>query len=279
MQQTYTLGYLTLNAGPMETVSAAAAAGFKSVGIRICNRRVGEPYFTEVIGNKTVIRDIRNLTEANGLRMSNISAYHLFPDVTLDHMKRVIDTTVDLGANILVAHSYMPVDDSLVEFFASYANYAAQANVRIAVEFMRYSQCKTLEELNSWLDRAGCPNAGYLLDPLHFDRAGGSVKDIARLDPERIVFAQICDAKKRNDRPTEAQLLEEARNERLAPGEGDLPVYDYLDALPPTLEIEYEVPQPAHMSLPVEERANLAAADFRNYMSRYTESRGRPFTW
>lgn len=273
--QHLTLGYLTLNAGPLETIDAAAAAGFKSVGIRITNRRVGQPYFADVIGNDATIREIRTRTDDHGLRLSNISAYHLFPDVTLDDMKKVIDTTVALGSKILVAHSYMPIDDRLVDFFASYTEYAARADVRIAVEFMRYTYAKTLDQLTDWLDRAGQPNAGYLLDPLHFDRAGGSVEDIRKIDPKRIVFVQLCDAKRRSDNPTEEQLLEEARNERLPPGQGDLPLYAYLDALPDDVEIEYEVPQPSHMALPVEERARRAAEDFHAFMAQYAASRGR----
>lgn len=277
--QRLTLGYLTLNAGPLETIDAAAAAGFKSVGIRISNRRVGEPYFADVIGNPAMIGEIRARTHDHGLRLSNISAYHLYPDVTLDQMKAVIDTTVALGSRILVAHAYRPIDDKLIDLFGRYTEYAAQADVRIAVEFMRYSYAKTLDQLTEWLDRAGQLNAGYLLDPLHFDRAGGSVKDIAKLDPNRIVFVQLCDAKRRHDDPTEEQLLHEARTERLPPGAGELPLYDYLDALPVDIEIEYEAPQPSHMQLPVLERAKRAASDFHSYMAAYAASRGRPDPW
>lgn len=277
--QHLTLGYLTLNAGPLETIDAAAAAGFKSVGIRITNRRVGHPYFADVVGNDAMIREIRARTEGHGLRLSNISAYHLFPDVTLDDMKKVIDTTVALGSRILVAHSYMPIDDRLIDFFARYTEYAAQADVRIAVEFMRYTYAKTLDQLTDWLDRAGQSNAGYLLDPLHFDRAGGSVEDIRKIDPKRIVFVQLCDARSRSDNPTEEQLLEEARNERLPPGQGDLSLHAYLDALPEDVEIEYEVPQPSHMSLSVDERARRAATDFHGYLARYAAGRGRTDPW
>lgn len=264
--QHLTLGYLTLNAGPVETIDAAAAAGFSSVGIRISNRRIGEPYFADVIDRPDTIRDIRRRAEDQGLRISNISSYHLYPDVTLDHMKRVVDATAALGSGILVAHAYVPVDDALIDLFAAYAAHAAAQDVRIAVEFMRYTHAKSLADVTAWLDRAGQPNAGYLLDPLHFDRAGGSVSEIGGIDPARIVFAQLCDARRRDDNPTEAQLLEEARNERLPPGSGDLPLHAYLDALPADIELEYEVPQPSHMSLPVNERARLAAADFAAFM-------------
>jgi sugar phosphate isomerase/epimerase len=272
--QHLTLGYLTLNAPPLETIAAASAAGFRSVGIRITGRRVFEPY-TPVVGNRAMIGEIRKRIDDGGLRLSNITAYHLFPDVTFEHMQAVIDTTAELGSKILLAHSYVPPGPQIVGLFARYSEYAAQAGIRIAVEFMKYSEIRTIEDATAWLEAAAAPNAGYLLDPLHIDRSGGNAASIRRIDPARIVFVQICDAKKRNDNPSREQLLNEARNERLAPGDGDLPLHDFMDALPAGVEIEYEVPRPDRAGLSNAERARIAAERFHAFIAGYAKARGR----
>lgn len=276
--QHFTLGYLTLNAPPETVIDAAAAAGFRSVGIRITGRRVAEPY-ADVLGNGSAIRDLRRRLANGGLRLSNVTAYHLFPDVDLDRMKAVVDTTAELGAGILLAHSYVPVEGRMLELFSAYAAHAAQAGIRIACEFMRYSEVPTLAATTRWLDLAAAPNAGYLIDPLHLDRSGGSAADIAQVDPARIVFVQICDARRRKGDATKDELREEARNQRLAPGEGDLPLYDFLDALPRDIEIEYEVPRPVDAGLPPDEVARRAAHDFHRFIAGYAKARGRHDPW
>ena len=267
MQQR-TLGYLTLNAPPAETIDAAAAAGFASVGIRITGRRIADPY-AQVIGNRAAIADLRRRIDGNGVRLSNVTAYHLFPDVRYEHMQAVIDTTAELGAPILLAHSYIPIGPEVLGVFTRYCEYARERGIRIALEFMRYSAIKSLDDAERWLDAAAQPNAGHVFDPLHLDRCGHAPAALAAVDPQRIVFAQICDAKRGRARASEEELLVEARTGRLAPGDGDLPLHDYLDALPADVEIEYEVPIPQHQALPVGERARIAAERFDAFMSAH----------
>ena len=60
-------------------------------------------------------------------------------------------------------------------------------------------------------------------------------------DAGGIIFAQLCDARKWTGPRTDERLLHEARTARLPAGTGDLPLFDFLDALPPGTEIEYEV--------------------------------------
>ena len=273
-----TLGYLTLNAPPAETITAAAEAGFRSVGIRITGRRIADPY-TPVVGHPAMIGELKHRLDDTGLRLSNVTAYHLFPDVRYEHMQAVIDTTAELGAKILLAHSYVPMNPALIDFFSRYCEYADRSGIRIALEFMRYSQIKSLDDATRWLDAAKQPNAGYVLDPLHVDRCGHSAQAIADLDPGRIVFAQLCDAKRGRDNATEEELLVEARTGRLAPGDGELPLEDYLDALPRDIDLEYEVPIPEHQALPVNQRAAIAATRFHRYLAAYAASRGRNDPW
>jgi sugar phosphate isomerase/epimerase len=266
-----TLVYLTLDIAPAETVAAAVDAGFSSVGIRITGRRIADPY-TQVIGNPAVVREIRRRAEDGGVRLSNISAYHMFPDTRLSDLVPIVDTTAELGIGIIVVNGHDPDEARFTEKLAQYAQAAARADIRIALEFMAYSGVKTLAQARRIIEASGQGNIGLLHDPLHLDRSGGTPADI-KGDPTPVCFAQLCDAL--SVRPVDEDgLRNEARTRRLCPGEGDLPLAAYLAALPPGTEIECELPDPAHAALSAAERARRALVVTR----RFLDAQGWPAT-
>jgi sugar phosphate isomerase/epimerase len=66
------------------------------------------------------------------------------------------------------------------------------------------------------------------------------VADIAALDPDLIGYVQLCDA------PSMSKFgsyMEEALHERLAPGDGELPLLEFLRVLPRQVIVSLEVPQ------------------------------------
>ena len=260
-----TLGYLTLDTGPLETIEAAAAAGFNSVGIRITGRRIDDP-FTKVIGNKQAIAAIRRRISDTGLLLSNISAYHFYSDVSDDHVKKVMDTVIELGSGVLVSNSYDPNEQAYVDKLGRYCELGASAGVRIAVEFMRYSAVKSIHDASRIINAIGAPNLGYLIDVLHLARSGGTPNDIRSVDPSSIIFAQLCDGKNLKDNLSDMQLRDEARNGRLYPGDGSLPLHEFLSALPIGTEIEYEVPRKDLRFLTYAERAKVAFSVFTTFL-------------
>lgn len=260
-----TLGYLTLDAAPADTIDAAAAAGFSSVGIRITGRRRSDPY-TQVIGNRAAIADLKKRAADQGVAISNISAFHFYPDVSVDDLKRVMDTILELGSTIVVANSYDPDEGAYVDKLARYCEFGRAGNVRVAVEFMKYSTVRSIHDAKRVIERAGAPNLGYLVDPLHLARSGGTPADVRAVDPARIVFVQLCDARMPRHEPTTDELRHEARTGRLYPGDGELPLREFLAALPAGTEIEYEVPRQDLGALTLAERARVAYSVFNTYL-------------
>lgn len=260
-----TLGYLTLDAGPAETIDAAAAAGFTSVGIRISGRRLGDPY-PAVIGQAGAIADLRRRATDAGIRISNVSSFHFHPDLGDDDLARVMDTVMALGCDMVVANSYHADESAFVDKLARYAERGRPAGVRVAIEFMRYSAIKTIAQAKRLIGRIGDPRVGILVDALHLARSGGTPEDVRGLDPATILFAQLCDARALREAPSEDALREEARNGRMYPGDGDLPLRDLLAALPPGTEIEYEVPRRDLGFLSVRERARVAYSVFHTFL-------------
>ena len=272
--QSLTIAHLVLGGTPAENIDAAAAAGFGAVGLRICARRPGEPYVGDpILGDADAARTLRDRAAARGIRVSNVSAYQFYPDVGWDDVAPVIDATAALGAPIIVANGFDPELARFTSLFARYCAAAKEAGIRVALEFLPYSGVQNIDDAMRVVTDSGASNAGVLLDALHLDRSGATVADIARIPPDRITFAQLCDARKWSGPRTNERLLTEARTARLPAGTGDLPLFDFLDALPPGIEIEYEVARADMAQKSALEKAQTAAADAERFMRAYGNHR------
>jgi hypothetical protein len=131
-----------------------------------------------------------------------------------------------------------------------------------------------LKAAHRLITTAAQPNAGVLIDALHLSRSGGTPADIGRLDPASLAYCQICDA--RAVRPPQNELRTEAREGRLFPGEGALPLRELLDALPEGIPLGVEAPCMQYANLPPVERGRLCGAATRAFIERYRHAGATP---
>src|SRR5688572_16983293 len=135
-----TLGWLTiLNATAAEVITAAAAAEFKSVSIRITGRKLSDP-FPPIVGNNAMMQELRQRLDDGGLRLSNTSTYHLSPDITLDDLRPAMEATRELGADIMVLTCTDPDHARWARFVSDYARAAADMGLKLAFEFVPFSE-------------------------------------------------------------------------------------------------------------------------------------------
>jgi hypothetical protein len=78
-----------------------------------------------------------------------------------------------------------------------------------------------------------------LVDTMHLGRTGGRAADIATLDPDIIGYVQLRDV---SLQPTYRDYMDEALYERKVPGTGELPLLDFVAALPRDLVLGIKVP-------------------------------------
>ncbi|HLY89458.1 MAG TPA: TIM barrel protein, partial [Acetobacteraceae bacterium] len=138
--------------------------------------------------------------------------------------------------------------------FADLCDLARPFGLRVDLEFMRWREVGTLAQAETVLRRAGKSNGAILLDALHLHRSGGKPADLAPLSASALRAAQLCDAGA-NIPQTEAEVIAEAREGRLPPGEGVLPLAELLEALPGDVNLSVEMPFPG-----LEVRSRLARA-------------------
>jgi sugar phosphate isomerase/epimerase len=142
-----------------------------------------------------------------------------------------------------------------VDEFGLFARMAGERGLAATIEFMPLMWPATLAEALAFLDDVGAVNGKLLLDAMHVYRSGASTAEVAAIDPAMIAYVQLCDV------PMPARTDnygEEARHERLGPGEGDLPLANFLRALPADVAVGLEVPMVSKAEAGVSVRDALA---------------------
>ncbi len=106
---------------------------------------------------------------------------------------------------------------------------------------MPWTAVPNLREAMRIVGEVNQPNAGILIDALHFDRSQSRTSDIAKIPVGQLHYWQICDGPAERPATTE-EMMHAARSERLFPGEGGIDLVSLARALPADLTISIETP-------------------------------------
>ena len=118
---------------------------------------------------------------------------------------------------------------------------ARERGMEFSIEFCPAFPIRNLAEAVEAIRHIGDDRATVLIDSMHFFRSGGTVRQVAELDPALIGHVQLCDA----PRKSTGDYLQEAMSGRMIPGEGELPLREFVDALPRGQTLGLEVPRMA----------------------------------
>lgn len=218
--------------GPVDIVEAAAAAGFDAAGLWV------EP--AEWTAQTT--REVRSAMAATGMPVLDVEVIWLKPDSAMDDHRKVIDVGAELGARNVLCVSSEPDHAATAARLAELCRHAEGSGMRVALEFGVFTEVRNLASALAVLDAVAHPLRALLIDPIHVDRSGSRIEDIARIDPGLIPYAQFCDA--RGQRPDPADfdaVIIDAIDLREQCGEGALPLAALLDALPPQVPLSIEL--------------------------------------
>jgi sugar phosphate isomerase/epimerase len=248
------LAHLTaLELSPPALVTEAARAGFASVGLRVVPATTGGPAYPTRVGTEAH-RALKQILAGEGVRVSDIEFIQLTPDIDVQAFAGVFEAAADLGAISVTVSGDDHDPARLTAHFADLCDLALAFGLRVDLEFMRWRAIGALPQALAIVRQANKSNGAVLVDALHLTRSGGKAADLISIPDEWLRAAQICDAGA--DTPKiEAAIIAEAREGRLPPGEGSLPLGDLLEALPPDTSLSVEMPMPALAT-----RARIAAA-------------------
>ena len=238
------LAHLTaLDIAPGALVPEAARAGFSFIGLRVIPTTVGGPAYPTRAGTDAH-RSLKRLLADEGMRLNEIEFVQLAPGVDIPALAGIFEAAADLGAVAVTASGDDGDAGRLTANFAELCDLARQFGLRVDLEFMRWRAIGSLRRAEAIVSDAGRANGAILVDALHLHRSGGQPDDLIRIPAHHLRAAQICDAVARVP-ADDAAIIAEAREGRLPPGEGALPLGALLDALPADVTISVEMPLPA----------------------------------
>jgi len=254
------LAHLTvLDTTPPALVTVAAAAGFRTIGIRLtATPSVGVPPY-DILGEGPLLRETLLRLADTGVSVLDTEFLRFEPDQPVGIPEGFLEVSARLGAQNVLVMSAEPEEARTLERFCDLCDRAAAYRLHVCLEFAIYTGVRTLADAARVVARAKRSNASVLIDALHFSRSRGIPADIGSVEPSLLRYAQICDAGGDMPGPTDTPaLVREARTGRFLPGEGVLPLKELVAALPHTAPLAIEAPCRATADLPAVERARRA---------------------
>ena len=263
MARTLSLHHLTaLDVGPVEFVSIAAELGCTTVALFTHGDAPGFPMVTDE--NEA---DVAARLRDAGVALHTVEYVALGPKVDWASLEIGFVRSARLGAQRMTVHCSDVEEDRALANFARICGLAASQGMRIGLEWTAVNPAmSSLADASRFLGRAGQANADLAVDLLHLSRGGGSPADLASLPPGQVGYAQISDGPRERDLADYAQT--ELLVERAPPGEGELPVAEFIAALPDGIVVDVEAPQTAARLAGVSalERARNAVQAARRFL-------------
>lgn len=212
-----------------ERIEAAASAGFTGFGLVHADLVAAREHYG--------YRAMREMFESAGMRHLEVE---FLGDWWTDGDRRVASDLVRrdllaacdaLGAShIKVAGELGDTPFDVAHCARELAELAAQADqvgARVSLEFLPMFNIRTLDQARTVVEMAGHRAAGVMLDLWHVARTDTPLPDIAALPSELIAAVELDDAAAE---PVES-LWEDTIDYRRLPGEGDLDVPGFINAV------------------------------------------------
>ncbi|GIF23330.1 sugar phosphate isomerase/epimerase/4-hydroxyphenylpyruvate dioxygenase-like putative hemolysin [Actinoplanes tereljensis] len=263
----FSLAHLTaLSLSPPELVDAAAEAGYRYVGLRLTRVTPQEPHYP-LATDPALMRTTKARLASTGIEVLDIELARISPGDDPRDFQRFLEAGAELGARHVIAQLPDPDRARKTDRFAQLCEMARPLGLTMDLEFPSWTETPDLHAAVRVLREAGQPNAGILIDLLHFARSGSSIADLRQLPAEWFHFAHVCDAPPVVP-PTVAELIHTARFERLFPGEGGIDINGILEALPPGLPYALEIPRATLVAqVGGKEHARMAIAAARKHFA------------
>ena len=215
-----------------EKLEAIAAAGFKGVEI----------LEADLLSHHGTPADVRRMAADLGLNIVTLQPFRDFEGLTgerreraLQRAERKFDTMQELGTDLLMLCSSVAPEslggiDRAAADLAELGERAGKRGLRIGFEALSWGR-HIHDYRDAWevVRRSGRANFGLVLDSFHTLARGTEIGSIRSVPGDRIFLVQLADAPR-----LQLDYLSWSRHFRCLPGQGDLDVAGFVEALATT---------------------------------------------
>jgi hypothetical protein len=199
-------------------------------------------------------REMAMALAESGVRLGMVEGFAIGPDIGADDYGRDLDMVAGMGARAICSVS---LERDMGRTHAEFARLTELATERglVTTTEVGAGVLRRLDKALAAVAAVGSPAFSLLIDTMHFFRFGSTVADFAALDPATVGHIQL------NDVPMPAVIesyMEEALYERRAPGDGDLPLREFLGHVPQAVVVGLEIPIRSEAERGISPRERLA---------------------
>jgi sugar phosphate isomerase/epimerase len=231
---------MALPYSPPKMIQLAADTGCAGAGIRLLPTTPGGLHYP-LMDDARMLRETLAVIADTGARVFDLEVLRINERFDVRDYARFLATGQQLGARHILVAGDDPDESRMTASFAVLCEAAARHGLTADLEFMPWTHVPDVQAAGRIVRASAQPNAGVLVDALHFARCGSTLADVRALDPRWVHYAQICDGPIPGP-ATPDGLIHAARCERLLPGEGDLDLRGLFAAMPATTPVSVEVP-------------------------------------
>lgn len=252
-----------LSLPPAELARQAHRAGYSAIGLRINPIAKGSVAYPFKAGSKE-IKDFKLLLNDLGMRVQGVDGFALNSYTNPAQYAAIFEACGELGIKSLCICGDAPDKEKFANMYGKLCDMAKPYGFRVDLEFMAWRTIGTLEQAYELVKMADRPNGTIAVDSLHLYRSGGTAADLDKIPVRFLGDIHLCDAVK--NPPIDPKLIAdvragranldstsgtpkgfeglvtEARAGRLLPGDGELPLVDFLKHMPSSSAIGVEVP-------------------------------------
>ena len=238
----YSLAHLSMIAvAPARLAQVAAGAGYDFTGFRLTpSPSTGVDH--RILGADRALEALRRAVDDAGVPILDVEVIRMKDPSAVADARPLLEAGQALGARYAIAT--VEDDDPVrrVETLGGVAALAAEHDITIAVEFMLFSAARDLATCVEIVEAAGADNVVVLTDVLHLTRSGGRPADLGVLPARLFPYVQVCGATGPGPAADPVAARAEGVKARLMPDEGDLPVREFVAALPRDTILSVESP-------------------------------------
>ncbi|UOT02516.1 sugar phosphate isomerase/epimerase [Rhodococcus opacus] len=229
-----------LDTAPLQQVDLAEKHGFDTIGIRLLPAAPGTTAYPLHEDDAALDALVRRLDDSS-IEVFDLEIIRLGADFDPKSYVPLLEAGARLGAKAVLVGGDDRDRSRLTDSYARLAELCAQYGIVASLEFMPWTAVPDATTAVEIVSQADGPARSVLVDGLHVGRSSTTLDDLAAIPREWLHYAQMCDGSV--PAPTDdAELIRQAREERLVPGSGGIPLADIWSTLPAGLPVSIELP-------------------------------------
>lgn len=232
----------TFGMPPVELVVLAADLGCGHVGISLTPMRDYNPdnYSDWSLRDDAALRraTVAALSDRD-IRIGVVEGFGLMPGKDIAACAGDLDVVCELGAGRIACVSMDKDMQRTIEGFALLAEMAATRGLLVSAEMGSLGPYGRVDAALEMVRGIGMSNFSLMIDTMHYFRIGNTNAQLAEIDRALIGYVQLCDV------PLVRRFesyMDEALHERMAPGDGELPLREFVGLLAPEVVVSLEIP-------------------------------------